>query len=127
MSIEESLATIAKTLVYIAQAITPPQGQAQDAAAPAAPAVAPVTETVAAPAPVLVQPTPVVVPPTPLPDPAGITTAAEFMTYVMDSFKSLGANGNRIQEVLIANGVQNINEVQPAQWAAIRAGIEALK
>ena len=39
----------------------------------------------------------------------------------------LRAIGRARQDVLIANGVQNINEVQPAQWGAIRAGIEALK
>jgi uncharacterized protein YpuA (DUF1002 family) len=46
----------------------------------------------------------------------------------MDTYKSLGPiKGAKIQEVLNGVGVKNINEVKPEMYAAVKAGIEALK
>ena len=50
------------------------------------------------------------------------------MIFVMDSYKALGPiKGAKIQDVLNSVGVKNINEVKPEHYAAIKAGVEALK
>jgi hypothetical protein len=46
----------------------------------------------------------------------------------METYKALGpAKGAQIQAVLSGLGYQNINEVKPESYAALFAGIEALK
>lgn len=58
----------------------------------------------------------------PFSDPKGL------LAYVIASYNALGAQkGAGIQQVLVANGYQNINDVQPDHYAALYAGIEALK
>lgn len=53
---------------------------------------------------------------------------AALMTFVMDNYKALGPiKGAKIQDVLTSVGVKNINEVKPEHYAAIKAGVEALK
>ena len=50
------------------------------------------------------------------------------MDYVMSTYKALGpAKGAQIQQVLTGLGVGTINEVKPEQYAALFAGVEALK
>lgn len=106
---------------------------------------APVVATpapVAAPAPVVATPAPVAaqMPPPPVftapaqSAPAHVATSAPFsdpkglLAYVIASYNALGAQkGAGIQQVLVANGYQNINDVQPDHYAALYAGIEALK
>lgn len=57
-----------------------------------------------------------------------ITNGKELMDFVMSAFKSMGPEkGARIQEVLQSIGCAAINEVRPDQYAALYAGIEALK
>lgn len=94
-----------------------------------APAATVVTTVPAAASPVTV---PVAPAPAPVPvatvNPNAIpfTNQKELITYVMAKYKSLGPNGNKIQEVLNAVGVKNINDVQPAMYKALFDGIEAL-
>lgn len=119
--------------------------------APVVAAPLPVIEPVAAPVPVVATPAPVVqaaaqMPPPPVftsvVNPLNTTTdtksmgnvAAPFsdpkglLAYVIASYNALGAQkGAGIQQVLVANGYQNINDVQPDHYAALYAGIEALK
>ena len=110
--------------------------------APVAAAPLPVIEPVAAPAPVVATPAPVAaqMPPPPVftapaqSAPAHVATSAPFsdpkglLAYVIASYNALGAQkGAGIQQVLVANGYQNINDVQPDHYAALYAGIEALK
>lgn len=119
--------------------------------APVVAAPLPVIEPVAAPVPVVATPAPVVqaaaqMPPPPVftsvVNPLNTTTdtksmgnvAAPFsdpkglLAYVIASYNALGAHkGAGIQQVLVANGYQNINDVQPDHYAALYAGIEALK
>lgn len=114
--------------------------------APVVAAPLPVIEPVAAPvftvpAPVVATPAPVAaqMPPPPVftqlaPAPAHVATSAPFsdpkglLAYVIASYNALGAQkGAGIQQVLVANGYQNINDVQPDHYAALYAGIEALK
>jgi len=104
-------------------------------AAPVAPAPAPVVQAapvaapvVAAPAmpapPAFVAPVPVAAPVAagaPFSDPKGL------IDYVMDSYKKLGTKGQLIQGVLTQLGYQNINDVKPEHYAALFAGVEALK
>ena len=53
---------------------------------------------------------------------------AELTAFVMDTYKSLGPiKGAKIQEVLNSVGAKNINEVKPEMYAAVKAGVEALK
>lgn len=95
------------------------------------PMVAPAPEPVA-PAPVM-PPPPVFLAP-PVVAPVVATPVAPFgdpkglIDYVMSSYKTLGPQkGAAIQGVLSGLGVANINDVKPEQYAALWAGIEALK
>jgi hypothetical protein len=46
----------------------------------------------------------------------------------MGAYKSMGAaKGSGIQGVLTGLGLANINDVKPEQYAALYAGVEALK
>ena len=91
----------------------------------AAPVVAPVVAAAAMPAPpAFVAPVPVAAPVAagaPFSDPKGL------IDYVMDSYKKLGTKGQLIQGVLTQLGYQNINDVKPEHYAALFAGVEALK
>ena len=125
----------------------------QGTQAPIAPMVAPVAFTQAAPtvaalAPTIVQAvvapsapvvsgTPVAMPAPPTfaaPVAAPVPTGAPFsdpkglIEFVMTSYKNLGpAKGAGIQGVLTGLGYQNINDVNPAHYDALFAGLEALK
>ena len=85
------------------------------AATPVVPVVAPV---VAAPvAPVVVSPS----------SPAAFSSKEEMTQFVINSYRALGAEkGALIQGVLTAMGYANINDVDPARWGELKAGIEAL-
>ena len=91
-----------------------------------------VVAPVVAPAPVMPPPPVFLAPPVvapvvaapvaPFGDPKGL------IDYVMSSYKTLGPQkGAAIQGVLSGLGVANINDVKPEQYAALWAGIEALK
>ena len=102
------------------------------AAAPAPVAVAPAP--VAAPVPVAPPVVAMPAPPTFTAPPPAAPTAAPFsdakglMDYVMSAYKALGPQkGASIQQVLTGLGVSTINEVKPEQYAALFAGVEALK
>lgn len=102
------------------------------AAAPAPVAVAPAP--VAAPVPVAPPVVAMPAPPTFTAPPVAAPTAAPFsdtkglMDYVMSAYKALGPQkGAQIQQVLTGLGVSTINEVKPEQYAALFAGVEALK
>lgn len=115
---------------------TEPVVQVKKADKPVPVVVAPV---VAAPAPVAVAPAPVMPPPPvflapPVVAPVVAAPVAPFgdpkglIDYVMSSYKALGPQkGAAIQNVLSGLGVANINDVKPEQYAALWAGIEALK
>ena len=85
------------------------------AATPVVPVVVPV---VAAPvAPVVVSPS----------SPAVFSSKEEMTQFVINSYRALGAEkGALIQGVLTAMGYANINDVDPARWGELKAGIEAL-
>lgn len=102
--------------------------------APVVAAPLPVIEPVAAPVAAQMPPPPVFTTPSqsapalasfglaPFSDPKGL------LAYVIASYNALGAQkGAGIQQVLVANGYQNINDVQADHYAALYAGIEALK
>jgi hypothetical protein len=101
-----------------------------------------------APAPMVAAPAPVVTPPAPVPAPAPVmpppptfaapapapTAALPFsdtkslIGWVMGVYQALGpAKGAQIQQVLVNLGCANINDVKPEQYAALYAGVEALK
>lgn len=122
MSIENNLASIAASLATIAEALK--NGTTHQAAAPVA-VPAPV-----APAPVFTAPAPAPAPIAPVQAAAAcpITDQPSLVAYVMTSYKEMGPiKGNQIQGVLAAMGITNINEAKPEQYAAIHAGVEALK
>lgn len=91
---------------------------------PVAPVIAPVA-SIPVPPPVVTAP--VVAPPVP----SGVVPFVDqkgMIKYVMDTYKALGASrGADIQAVLTGIGTANINEVKPEHYAALFAGIEALK
>ena len=148
MSLENNLASIAKSLELIATALTQKNANPTPITAPAQPVSVPVA---AVPAPVVVAPVmpalPVFTPaaPTPtapvmaIPTPVAVAaptpvSASPFsdknamMDFVMTSYRALGAEkGAKIQDVLTAIGYKNINDVDPAHWGALKSGIEALK
>lgn len=100
-----------------------------------APVAAPVV--VAQPVPAAVSPSNPVMPAPPTfaaPVAAPATTGAPFtdpkglIDYVMGAYKALGPQkGALIQGVLTGLGYQNINDVKPEHYAALFAGVEALK
>jgi 2-oxoglutarate dehydrogenase E2 component (dihydrolipoamide succinyltransferase) len=104
------------------------------------PAPAPVIAApVAAPAPVVAAPVaampappafvaPVAAAPAPVAAGAPFTDGKGLIDYVMASYKALGPQkGANIQGVLTGMGYQNINDVKPEHYAALYAGVEALK
>jgi hypothetical protein len=92
--------------------------------APVAAPVAPVAAPVAA----MPAPPTFVAPPPAAPAGAPFSDAKGLMDYVMSSYKALGPQkGAQIQGVLGSIGASTINEVRPEQYAALFAGVEALK
>jgi hypothetical protein len=52
----------------------------------------------------------------------------EMTAFVMDTYKALGPiKGAGIQQVLASVGVKNLNEITPDMYAAIKAGVSALR
>lgn len=142
MTIENNLASIAKSLELIASALTAKTANPTPVVAPA--------QTVTSAPMVIVDPVPVVIPAavmpptpvfteavpvaTPAPAPVVSTGPATFASkqamtdFVISSYKALGPEkGAKIQQVLESLGFKNINDVPEAQWGALKAGIEALK
>ena len=143
MSLENNLASIAKSLELIAAALnqknanpTPITAPAQPVSVPVAAVPAPVVAAPVMPAlPVFQAPVPVVTPvPAPVVAPVQALTPSPFadknamMDFVMTSYRALGAEkGAKIQDVLTTIGYKNINDVPVEKWAYLKAGIEALK
>ena len=130
MSIENNLASIAKSLEIIALALTNKTTPVASVAQSVVPVTktAPVAPVVVAPvAPVVVAPVaPAVVPATPV-DPLVPTDPKSFVTYVMATYKTLGASGMGIEPILVGAGYKNINEVRAADYEKLYNAIEALK
>lgn len=125
MTIEMNLASIAKSLETIANALSQRPVQSAPTVMPAAP-VTPVPATPVA------QSTPTVsFAPAVQTISATPTTFADhnaFVQYVMDSYRALGPiKGAAIQDVLGSVGVKNINDVKAEMYAQVKAGIDALK
>lgn len=139
MTIEANLASIAKSLETIAAAMSQRPVSVQQAVkneivtAPIASQPLPNVQPAPTPvAPVMVTPVvnPVAVPVAPVQaSPSNVVFADHnaFVAFVMDAYKALGPiKGAKIQEVLTAVGVKNINDVKPEMYAQIKAGVEAL-
>jgi len=136
--IESDLSRIATALELIASALSSskPTKAAKDTPAPVsiqAPVAAPVVAAPAMPAAPFPMPvaSPVAVAPvvaTPVAPVATAFSSKEEMTqFVINSYRALGAEkGALIQGVLTAMGYANINDVDPARWGELKAGIEAL-
>lgn len=103
-----------------------------------APAPAPITTVaqVATPAAIAPAATQMPAPPTfvTVPALAPVVTSVPFadgkglLDWVMQSYKNMGAaKGAGIQTVLTGLGYANINDIKPEHYAALYAGIEALK
>lgn len=139
--IESDLSRIATALELIAAALsakptkdvkdTPVAVQAPVPAPVVAPVVVAAPVMPAAPfpvvAPVVAAPAPVMVAPVAT-GPAVFSSKEEMTQFVINSYRALGAEkGAMIQGVLTAMGYANINDVDPARWGELKAGIEALK
>ena len=104
----------------------PPVQQAAPVWAP------PIAEAVILPTPAMPAP-PTFAPPAPPAAPAGapFNDIAGLIAFTTSAYKALEAagagKGAGIQSVLTGLGHANINDVQPAQYAAFAAGIEALR
>jgi hypothetical protein len=100
---------------------------------PVAPVAAPVVAV--APAPVMASPSNMPAPPVfaPVVAPAPVSAAPftdgkGLIDYVMGAYKAMGAQkGAQIQTVLTGLGYANINDIKQSDYAALFAGIEALK
>ena len=130
MSIEAKIEALTAAVTALTAALTA-RAAPTVAAAPAPVAVvpAPVAAPVAPPAPVAMPAPPTfTAPPVAAPTAAPFSDAKGLMDYVMSSYKALGPQkGASIQQVLTGLGVSTINEVKPEQYAALFAGVEALK
>ena len=141
--IESDLSRIATALELIAVALSdkPAKKTKDTPVAVQAPVPAPVVNPVvvapvmpAAPfpvvAPVAAAPAPVVAPVVAAPVATSSTVFAskeEMTQFVINSYRALGAEkGAMIQGVLTTMGYANINDVDPARWGELKAGIEAL-
>ena len=143
MTIENNLASIAKSLELIAAALTAKNANPTPITAPAQPVSVPVTAVpvpvVAAPVmpalPVFQAPVPVATPvPAPVVAPVQALTPSPFadknamMDWIMTTYRALGAEkGAKIQDVLTTIGYKNINDVPVEKWADLKAGVEGLK
>ena len=118
-----------------APAPVPVQSVPSQAAANPTPVVQPV---VADPVQNVMPPTPVFTPAAPTPTVPEASAApdlaqvfpskAAMMDWVMTAYRALGAEkGAKIQEVLVAMGYQNINDVPAEKWGQLKTGVEALK
>ena len=111
-------------------AVAAPVAQAVEPAP--APVVAPVVAAPApapAPAPAMPAP-PTFVPPAPAPAPTGapFSDGKGLIEYVMAAYKALGPQkGAQIQTMLTNLAYTNISDVKPEHYAALYAGVEALK
>ena len=133
MSLEAKIdaLTAAVTALTAVLAAQRPAQTATVAPAPV-PAPAPVVTPapVAAPAPVMPPPPTFSAPPVAAPAPAAapFSDQKSLITYVMSAYSALGPQkGAQIQNVLTTLGCTNINDVKPEQYAALFAGVEALK
>ena len=133
MSLEAKIEDLTKAVHLLVAALGARPAAAPAAAPVAAQAPAPVAAPVAAPAPAPVMPPPPVFVAPPPPAPAApaaapFSDAKGLMDYVMSAYKALGPQkGAQIQQVLTGLGVSTINEVKFEQYAALFAGVEALK
>jgi len=140
MSIENNLASIAKSLELIANVmIADARVVLSDAPAPAptpvaAAAPAPVA-AVPAPAPVAAAPAPApmpafMAPAAPAPAPASgapFTDTKGLMEYVMGKYRALGpVKGAMIQNVLSEIGCKNINDITAAHYGVFFTKVEAI-
>lgn len=126
MTIEAKIEALTAAVVALTATLgnrTPTVAVAAVAAPVPAPVAAPVAPVAAMPAPpTFVAPPPAAPAGAPFSDPKGL------MDYVMSSYKALGPQkGAQIQGVLGSIGASTINEVRPEQYAALFAGVEALK
>ena len=131
MSIENNLASIAKSLELIANVmIADARVVLSDAPAPA-----PTPVAAAAPAPVAAVPAPApmpafMAPAAPAPAPASgapFTDTKGLMEYVMGKYRALGPiKGALIQNVLSEIGCKNINDITTAQYGAFFTKVEAI-
>lgn len=137
MSLEskiEDLTAAVTALTAVLAAQRPAQAATVAPALVAAPVPAPapvVAAPVAAPAPVMPPPPTFSAPPVAAPAApaaAPFTDQKSLITYVMGAYSALGPQkGAQIQNVLTSLGCTNINDVKPEQYAALFAGVEALK
>lgn len=133
MSLESKIEAL--TVAVIALTAKMESGTVTPAATPVVAAPTPVAASVvAAPVPVAAMPAPpafvapVAAPAAPVAAGAPFTDGKGLIDYVMASYKALGAvKGANIQSVLTGLGYQNINDVKPEHYAALFAGVEALK
>lgn len=135
MSLESKIEDLTAAIHALVAAMGQRPAQAATVApAPVAapvPAPAPVVAApVAAPAPVMPPPPTFSAPPVAAPAPAAapFTDQKSLITYVMSAYSALGPQkGAQIQNVLTSLGCTNINDVKLEQYAALFAGVEALK
>jgi hypothetical protein len=129
MTIEAKIDALTAAVVALTAALgnrTPTVAAAPVAVMPA-PVAAPVAP-VAAPVATMPSPPTFVAPPPAAPAGAPFSDPKGLMDYVMSSYKALGPQkGAQIQGVLGSIGASTINEVRPEQYAALFAGVEALK
>lgn len=143
MSIESEIQELTAAVKALTAAITSGAPAAEkpakkEKAAPAAVVVPevviapPVVMPAAAPVAAAMPPPPSFIPPTPpVAVPAStvpFTDGPGLINYVMGAYKAMGPQkGAGIQGVLIGLGYQNINDVDAKHYAALYAGVEALK
>ena len=132
MTIESKLDALTLAINNLAAAFAGKQSAPAPVAAAPAPVQQPIAPPVAtAPAPTMPPPPVFAMPAAPAPaaaPTAPFSDAKGLLSYVMASYTALGAaKGAQIQNVLTSLGVANINDVKPEQYAALFAGVEALK
>jgi hypothetical protein len=130
MSLELKIEALTAAVIALTAKLE--SGTVTPAAVPVVVAPAPVAAPVVV-APVMPAPPAFMAAPVAAPAPAAFivapfTDGKGLIDYVMSAYKALGAaKGANIQGVLTGMGYQNINDVKPEHYAALFAGVEALK
>jgi hypothetical protein len=135
MSLEAKIDELTHAITVLIGVMSQKPETVKPAPTPVAAPIVAAPAPVVTPPPTFAAPAPVMPPPPTFAAPAPAPTAAlpfndtkSLIGWVMGVYQVLGpAKGAQIQQVLVNLGCSNINDVKPEQYAALHAGVEALK
>lgn len=79
------------------------------------------------PPPTFSAPPAMIQPSTPSPTNAPFTDIAGLIKYATDKYYALGANANKIGDIITSMGCQNINDIRPEQFGTFYSQVELIQ